>query len=207
MGLRSYLRGDDLRTEERTLTVRTPAVSLPYSSSALLDVTTSNALRVADAYAAVRCLADSISSLPLKVYRRTPAGRIAAGDDSRAVQLLNAPSPGSTSADLISQVMVHLNIYGDAFIGKFRSDRSIVQLGLLHPERVAVELRGQRIVYTLSNDGRQTEHGPEDVLHIKGCPPMACVASHLLHSAGSLSRSPRTSKSTRSSTSRKVPAV
>ena len=170
MGLMSYLRGDDLlHTEERTLTrANVPAAMLPYSSSSLLDVTTSNALRVADAYAAVRCLSDSISSLPLKVYRKTPAGRVAAGDDSRAVQLLDSPSPGSTSADLISQVMVHLNIHGEAFIGKYRSDRSIIQLGLLHPERVAVELRGQRIVYTLSNNGRQTEHGPEDVLHIKG---------------------------------------
>ena len=97
-----------------------------------------------------------------------PCGRVPAGDDTRAVQLLRSPSPGSTSADLFSQVMVHLNVYGDAFIGKYRSEGMIVQLGLLHPQRVQVELRGQRIVYTLSHDnGRQTEHSVEDILHIK----------------------------------------
>jgi hypothetical protein len=40
---------------------------LPNSGSAPLDVTTSNALRVSDAYACVRLLADSVSSLPLHV--------------------------------------------------------------------------------------------------------------------------------------------
>src|SRR5688500_12039395 len=65
------------------------------TSSAPLNVTTANALRVSDAYACVRVLADSVSSLPLHVYRRTDAGRLPAGDGARAVQLLSRPSPGS----------------------------------------------------------------------------------------------------------------
>jgi phage portal protein BeeE len=94
------------QVEDRTLPA--PAVQpglVPYSSGAPLNVTTSNALQVADAYACVRCLADSVSSLPLHVYRRTQAGRLPAGENARAVQLLNRPAPGSTSVDLISQVM------------------------------------------------------------------------------------------------------
>src|SRR4051794_12335726 len=138
------------------------------TSGAPLDVSTSNALRVSDAYACVRLLADSISSLPLKAYRRTPQGRVPAGDQARISQLLSRPSPGSTSVDLISQVVVHLNVYGDAFIGKYRADGEIVQLGAIHPDTVAVELRGQRIVYTLSTARGVTEHGPDDILHIKG---------------------------------------
>jgi HK97 family phage portal protein len=171
MGLRSYLRGDDLLDggEERTLTQQTvPSALLPYSGVAPLNVTTSNALAVSDAYAAVRTLADSISSLPLHAYRRTDAGRVPAGPDSRSVQLLARPSPGSTGVDLISQIVVHLNVYGDAFLGKYRgADGEIVQLGLLHPESVQVELRGQRVVYTLDTLHGRTEHGPDDVLHIK----------------------------------------
>ena len=138
------------------------------SNRAPLQVSTANALRVSDAYACVRVLADSISSLPLHVFRRTDAGRIAAGPDSRAVQLLRRPSPGSTGVDLISQVLVHLNVHGDAFLGKFRSDGEIVQLGLIPPESVQVELRGQRIVYVLDTLHGRTEHGPEDICHLKG---------------------------------------
>ena len=175
MGLRSYLRGDDLvshnGSEERTLTrANVPGPLLPYSSSSpVLDVSTSNALRVSDAYACVRCLADSVASLPLHVYRRTPAGRVQVGEDARAVRLLGRPSPGSTGVDLISQMMTHSNVYGECFVGKYRGqDGEIVQLGLLSPESVQVELRGQRIVYTLDTVHGRTEHGPGDVLHIKG---------------------------------------
>jgi phage portal protein BeeE len=109
---------------------------LPYTGTAPLQVTTSNALAVSDAYACVRVLADSISSLPLHAYRRTPAGRVPAGENARAVQLLNRPAPGSTGVDLISTAMVHLNVHGDAFIGKYRSDGEIVQLGCIPPDSV-----------------------------------------------------------------------
>ena len=155
--------------EDRALPAPDTATGLlPYSITPVLNVTTSNALRVSDAYACVRVLADSISSLPLHVYRRTTDGRLPASEDSRAVQLLNRPSPGSTGVDLISQILVHLNVYGECFAGKYRSDGEIVQLGLISPESVQVELRGQRIIYTLDTLQGRTEHGPEDILHIKG---------------------------------------
>jgi HK97 family phage portal protein len=138
------------------------------TTSAPLNVTTANALRVSDAYACIRVLADSISSLPLHVYRKTEQGRVPAGDNSRAVQLLRRPSPGSTGVDLISHLMVHLNVYGEAFIGKYRSgDGEIAQLVLISPDQIGVELRGQRIVYVLDSHKGRSEHGPEDVLHVK----------------------------------------
>jgi len=168
MGLLRYLRGADLLdgSERRTLTAPTERPGLlPWSTTPLRQISTSNVLQVADAYACVRVLADSISTLPLKVYRRTPAGRVPAGDDSRAVQLLGRPSPGSTTVDLVSQVVTHLNVYGETFVGKYKADGEIVQLGLIHPDRVQVELRGQRVVYTLLDS--RTEHGPDDIVHIK----------------------------------------
>jgi len=155
--------------EDRALTVgNVPAAMLPYSASAPLNVTTANALRVSDAYACVRTLADSVSSLPLHAYRKTAQGRVPAGDSARIVQLLQRPSPGSTGVDLISQAMVHLNVHGDAFIGKYRADNEIVQLACIPPDSIQVELRGQRVVYTLDTLHGRTEHGPEDILHIKG---------------------------------------
>ncbi len=167
MGLKQWLREAGLLIEEdRTLTRDTvPAAMLPYSRSALQDVSTANALRVADAYSCVRALSDSVASLPAHVFRRTAAGRVPAGDDQRLVQLLRRPAPGSTSADLFGQIMVHLNVLGECFVGKYRTGDEITQLALLHRDRVGVELRGPQIVYTL--DG-QTEHGPGDILHVKG---------------------------------------
>jgi HK97 family phage portal protein len=154
--------------EDRALPAADVQPAFPsLTTSAPLNVTTSNALRVSDAFACIRVLADGISTLPLHAYRRTPTGRQPAGDNARVVQLLKRPSPGMTSVDLISQIVVHLNVYGEAFVGKYRSDGEIVQLGLLSPESVQVELRGQRIVYLLDTVKGRTEHGPDDVLHVK----------------------------------------
>lgn len=156
------------RSEDRALAAPDVQPGLaPWTTTAPLNVTTSNALAVSDAYACVRVLADSVSSLPLHVYRRTPQGRVPAGDQSRAVQLLDRPSPGSTGVDLISQAMVHLNVHGDAFVGKYRADGEIVQLACIPPDSVTVELHGQRVVYTLDTRYGRTEHGPDDILHIK----------------------------------------
>jgi HK97 family phage portal protein len=152
-------------TEERTLTrENVPATMLPYSRHALLDVSQSNVLRVADAYAAVQYLSNAVASLPPRVYRATLQGRVPVGDDQRLTALLRRPWPGATSSDLFSQIMVHLLTLGECFVGKWRSEGTITQLGLLHPSRLQVELRGQQIVYTL--DG-QTEHGVQDILHIR----------------------------------------
>jgi phage portal protein BeeE len=101
MGLLAFLRGDDIlesSTESRAFP--RPENEFPVlwpGVEPVRDVGTHNVLQVADAYACVRVLADSISTLPLKVFRRTDAGRVPAGDDQRLVQLLRRPSPGSTS--------------------------------------------------------------------------------------------------------------
>src|SRR5215217_8983442 len=119
MGLRSWIRGDDFlehHDESRALprAENQYPLAVGYSGTPIRTVTTTNVLAIADAYACVRVLADSISTLPLKVYRRTDAGRVPAGEDSRAVQLLSRPSPGSTTVDLVSQVVTHLNVFGNA---------------------------------------------------------------------------------------------
>jgi HK97 family phage portal protein len=172
--IKDFLTGKDLvsqdGSESRTLAPPpTRPGCLPWLTSAPLDVTESNWSSVSDAWACVRLLSDSVASLPPHVYRKTDAGRVEAGPDSRLRALLQTPSPGSTSADLFSQAMTHLCVNGNAFVGKFRGgDGAIVQLGLLDPQCVEVELRGQTVVYTITLNGRRSEHGPDDILHIKG---------------------------------------
>jgi phage portal protein BeeE len=79
--------------------------------------------------------ADAASSLPLHVYRKTAQGReqVTSG---RLVELLARPGPSTSQADLVSTLISHLAIYGNPYIGKFRDAGEVVQLGLLHPERI-----------------------------------------------------------------------
>jgi HK97 family phage portal protein len=160
------------KTEDRALRpIEQPVLTseLPLISEPIREADQYNALRISDAYACVRVLADSVASLPVRADRDTPQGLVEAGPDSRIQRLLDRPSPGSTSADLFSQIMVHLNVAGNAFLGKFRGgDGEIVQLGLLDPNTVQVELHGQQIVYRVWLPNQDTsEFGRADILHIK----------------------------------------
>jgi HK97 family phage portal protein len=127
------------------------------------------ALRIADVYACVRCLADAAASVPLVAYRRSEKGRqrLYSG---RLPDLLQRPSPGATQANLVAQLLAHLNLHGNGYVGKFRdTDGRIEQLSMLHPDRVEVELvkGAPRYTVTDAKTGRQTKHGPEDIVHVK----------------------------------------
>jgi HK97 family phage portal protein len=130
-------------------------------------VTPANALAVADVFACVRCLSDAAASIPLVPYRRTKNGR--SRDDGALADLLRRPAPATTQANLIGQAVAHLNLYGNAYFGKFRDTAGRVeQLALLHPDRVTPELRAGRPMYVVNDGvGRQSEHGPEDVIHVR----------------------------------------
>src|SRR4051794_9506696 len=95
-------------------------------------------LRIPDVFACVRALSESAASLPLVAYRRTDQGRVRAG--GRTQELLDAPAPATTTASLIGQLMAHLNLWGNAYIAKWRDkDGRVAVLGLLAPESVTVE--------------------------------------------------------------------
>lgn len=170
-----YLRGADLvpngSSESRTLRpgIVQPGLSYaPPTRSALPAVSETTALKIADVFSAVRCLADGLASLPVKAYRRVPEGRIPAGEDARISRLLSGPAPGQTSCDLISQIILDICVSGTAFLAKYRAEGEVVQLGCLPPDRVTVEQRGQTIVYRLSRLEGISEHGPEDIVAIRG---------------------------------------
>lgn len=153
--------------EDRALTRQNlPAVMLQSPPGG--SVTPTTALAIGDAYACVRVLADAAASVPLIAYRRTSQGRERV-ESGRLVDLLRRPGPATTQANLIGQLVAHLNLHGNGFIGKYRKGDQVEQLGLLAPDRVEVELKAGRPVYTLTGpQGQRSTHGPEDIVHVKG---------------------------------------
>ena len=162
--------GAKRRVEDRALSTTANAASSP---TLMLDlaapgtVTPANALAIGDVYAAVRCLSDAAASVPLIPYRKTADGRTRA--DGRLSDLLRQPAPATTQANLVGQAMGHLQLYGNAYLGKFRDvEGRVAQLAMLHPDRVTPELRAGEPIYTVNDGrGRQTEHGTSDVIHIR----------------------------------------
>jgi HK97 family phage portal protein len=163
---RGWFRRSRGEHEDRTLSAsNVPPVMLESTPGG--PVTVNRALGVADVWACVRVLSDAAASVPLIPYRRTQDGRVRS--DGALADLLRNPGPATTQSALMGQAMAHLQLYGNAYVGKWRdADSKVVQLALLSPDRVRPELRRGQPVYTVSNpDGAQTEHGVEDILHIR----------------------------------------
>ena len=156
------------RVEDRALTVTSVPPALLSTTSSGATVTPANALAIADAWACIRALSDAASSLPLIAYRSAATGRQRVSDGVLP-ELLRRPAPATTQANLIGQAMAHLQLHGNAFIGKFRGDGVVEQLALLAPDRVTVELRGGMPFYAFRDGvGRETILGPGDVIHVRG---------------------------------------
>lgn len=167
MGLRSYFGFNRDAVEDRALTRETLPPVMLQPTAAGERVTPQTALRIADAYACIRALSDAAASLPLIAYRRTDDGRQRL--DGPTAELLGRPAPATTQAALIGQVVAHLQLFGAAYIGKFRDGTGrIEQLALLHPERVLPELKAGRPRYAVTGPkGERSVHGPDDVIHVR----------------------------------------
>jgi HK97 family phage portal protein len=153
------------RDEERTLS-HWP--TWPSSSATPPALAPQEALQIADIWACVRVLADAAASLPLVPYRRLDQGRerLYSG---RLHALLQRPAPATTQANLVGQLVAHLNVHGNAYLGKFRNgDGQLAQLGLLSPDRVQVKLKAGEPVYTVFGpQGEKQVVGVDDVVQVK----------------------------------------
>jgi HK97 family phage portal protein len=125
-------------------------------------VTTDRALRLSTVWACTRLLSDSVSTLPLDVYRRgerTPLATLPA--------LLQRPSADFELADWLYAVMASLLVRGNCYgLVTARSGAGMLpaQVDLVHPDRMGVTVNGEgRITYRLLGD----ELDPADVWHVR----------------------------------------
>jgi len=131
-------------------------------------VTPRGSLEIADAYACVRAMAEAAGSLPLIPYRKTPQGR-ARIERGIGPELLSEPAPGVTQPSFIGQLVVHLNTHGNAYVGKYKEGGRLVQLGLMNPDRMKVELkRGKPAFEYVGPKGQRIPNlTTDDVIHVK----------------------------------------
>jgi HK97 family phage portal protein len=193
MGLLSWLRGADL-LEDRTAPPAGEQRSLPAAENELplyggytsSTVTPIGALGIADVWSAVRVLADAASSLPLHVYRAADDGGRERVRSGKLADLLDRPGPATSQADLVSSLMSHLLIWGNAYVAKYRdATGEIASLGLLGPERVRPELQGGRIRWRFSPPtGRQQLLTEADLIHVKGLSTDGLIGLSAVSQAG-----------------------
>lgn len=111
---------------------------LPATSGA--TVTADSALAISTVYACVRILSESVAQLPLKLYRKTAAGREEAEDHPLWSLLKDAPNAAQTSFEFREMMQGHLCLRGNAYaLIERNSYFEPVALRPLHPGEVTVE--------------------------------------------------------------------
>jgi len=134
-------------------------------------VTPDSAMRVSAVFACVRVLAETISSLPLHVYRRLDGGGKERDPEHPLYRVLHdLPNPEMTSVELRENLVGHVALRGNAYCEIERDGEGNVRaLWPLRPDRVRVEPRNGRRYYVVDVPGGPPQGlEPEKVWHIRG---------------------------------------
>ena len=154
MGWLNRLFGGEERSDSVFLTTAPPT----WSGA---SVGPDQAMRLSVVWSCVRLLADTVSTLPVDVYRGT--------QNLPLPPLLVTPAAGQPRHDWLYQVMVSLLLRGNAYgVVTARSGAALrpAQIELANPDRVVVERREGRVTYRIGG----VAYDPEDVWHVRAYP-------------------------------------
>jgi HK97 family phage portal protein len=128
-----------------------------------------SALALPIVYACVRVIAESIASLPLITYRRTPEGGKERATDNPYYSLFHdAPNPAMTSFGWRETLMTHLTTWGNGY-NEITETGFGTEVWPLPPHRMEVGWEGGRKVFDyLTDDGQKKRLDAKRVWHIPG---------------------------------------
>ncbi len=143
-----------------------------HRSSAGPTVSAGSATRLAAVFACTRVCAETLSSLPVGIYRERKSGGRDAATDHPAQELFLTPNPWQTGMEFFEMLQAHLELRGNAYALKVTGNgRAIDQLIPLHPDRVRVYLLpGNRLRYevTAYATGQIDRYSQDEILHLRG---------------------------------------
>ena len=167
----SWFRRSREQVEDRSLSRENLPPVLAPPIAAAESVNGRTVLGLADAFAAIRALADgAILATPLRFYRDTDSGRVPL-TGGRGPNLLRNPQPGVTQSGFIGQLVAHQAAWGECFAGLVRDgDGQVIQLEALSPDRMVVKIVKGEPVYTYFSplDGVFDNLTTRDVIHVRG---------------------------------------
>lgn len=139
-------------------------------SSSGKTVSVDAAMRLSTVWACVRLLSESVSTLPLKLYRRLPDGsREPATDHPLYRVLCRSPNIEMTPQRFMLMVVASICLRGNAFIEKKMIGNRLVALVPLLPQCMTVKrLDNGRLEYRYNERKGQREIPEKRLLHIRG---------------------------------------
>jgi HK97 family phage portal protein len=140
------------------------------TSSSGKSVSVDSSLRLSTVWACVRLLSESVSTLPLKLYRRMPDGsRQVATDHPLYRVLCRSPNIEMTPQRFMLMVVASICLRGNAFIEKKMIGARITALIPLLPQCMKVErLANGRLEYSYTENGTRRVIAEKMLVHIRG---------------------------------------
>lgn len=162
--------------ERRSLDVRNPnhwIVQLlnDMKTKAGVSVGPDSAMSISAVYACVRVIAETIASLPLKVYERSADGSRKPVSQHPVADLIRTPNPYQTAFEFFETTVALLNLRGNSFAGKSRTKDGIVtELLPLDPAAMTLDVTpGGRLQYRYAPaDGKPRVYEADQIWHAKG---------------------------------------
>lgn len=138
-------------------------------TSAGVSVSEDTALRVSAVYACVRVIAESLSQLPLPVYRRVAKGKERLPKHPLA-RVLRKPNAWQTGYEFREMMTAHAVLRGNAYAQILRFGGQVSSLIPLNPAEMRVERGadgGLRYTYRAQQQGQQV-YAQSEILHLRG---------------------------------------
>ncbi|PHI31040.1 phage portal protein [Budvicia aquatica] len=140
------------------------------TSSSGKVVTTDKAMQLSAVWACVRLLSESVSTLPLKVYKRNADGSRELAKDHPAYNVLcRRPNSEMTPSRLMLMLVASQCLRGNAFIEQRMIGRKLISLNPLLPQNMKVKrLDSGKLEYTYTENGVKRLIPAERMMHIRG---------------------------------------
>ncbi|HEJ9124503.1 TPA: phage portal protein [Serratia marcescens] len=140
------------------------------TSSSGKVVTADKAMQLSAVWACIRLLSESVSTLPMKVYRREADGSRKLAQDHPAYQVLcRRPNLEMTPSRFMLMVVASICLRGNAFIEKKMIGRKLVALNPLLPQNMVVKrLDTGQLQYSYTEDGKKRVIPVDRMMHIRG---------------------------------------
>jgi HK97 family phage portal protein len=143
-----------------------------------VPVTLDTALSIPAVSSAVRLLSETISMLPLNVYRGRNEDKRLADATWQYRLLTELPGMGDfTAMDLVSDIVACIEWEGNAFLLKVKtppsvSNPEVMALIVIDPTKVRIERKnGEKRFLIRGDDGKEKPYTASDILHIRGWTP------------------------------------
>jgi len=144
--------------------------SVGEQASSGVKVNQDSAMRTSAVFACVRLISETISSLPISIYRKTSTGKEIINDHPLYNILHFAPNETQTAMERFEQQVAALMLYGNSYDYKKITGRGAVEfLQPIHPSNVKVKRDNGQIIYEIRTDQNSTDtYTSESIHHVRG---------------------------------------